>query len=481
MPNVRSWAVGVTDSLADLVRVDDMPQVTLNPKETPPDVHVRPVVGGTPEAIMTLEEVRKEWPVVRTAFLMAEELFQQTNPGTAADLGIGPTFDELLDVSRRYLDSRVDTMESGGVQSDRRDIGIYYWRRQALDALDTAIRGVGSAGVEAVPILGNPEWLDTANVRRFQWTGIVANGKRCHTNKVPCHTDLERHFADFLDRGKDVVRYFKNERLGFSVTYYENNRPRQYFPDFIVATRDVDGREVMWLAETKGEIRPNTALKTEAAHLWCEKMSGTKYGQWRYLFVPQRKLEVALAAGVESLAELAESLVVARPEPQLNLVALDDERAKREVFRTLLPLYTLRAAAGYFGEGEAVEPEGWIEADGVGKLDERMFVCRAVGRSMEPAIRDGDYLVFRANPTGTRQGKVVLAQYRGAADPDTGGAFTVKRYSSEKEGGNESDWRHTKVTLSPTNLEYSPIVLSKDDADFVQVVAEFVTVLRGGG
>ncbi len=308
VPNVRSWAVGVTDTLADLVRVEDMPQVTLNPKETPPNVHVRPVVGGVPEAIMTLEEFRNEWPVVRTAFRMAEELFWETNPGTASDLGIGPTFDELLDVSRRYLDSRVVTMESGGVRSDLRDIGIYYWQRRAFDALDTAIRGAGSVGMEAVPVLGHPEWLDTANVRRFQWTGIVANGKRCHTNKVPCHTDLEKHFADFLDRAKDVVRYFKNERLGFSVTYYENNRPRQYFPDFIVAARDADGREVMWVAETKGEIRPNTALKTEAAHLWCEKMSGTKYGQWRYLFVPQRKLEVALAAGVNSLAELAESL-----------------------------------------------------------------------------------------------------------------------------------------------------------------------------
>ena len=70
----------------------------------------------------------------------------------------------------------------------------------------------------------------------------------------------------------------------------------------------------------------------------------------------------------------------------------------------------------------------------MGRLDERMFVCRAVGRSMEPTIRDGDYVVFRAKPVGTRQGKIVLAQYRGPADPDTGGAFTVKRYSSEKQG-----------------------------------------------
>ena len=84
------------------------------------------------------------------------------------------------------------------------------------------------------------------------------------------------------------------------MTYYESNRP-QHYPDFIIATRDKDGREVMWLAETKGEVRPNTALKSEAARMWCEKMSGTTYGQWRYLFVQQRKLEAALTAGMKSL------------------------------------------------------------------------------------------------------------------------------------------------------------------------------------
>jgi type III restriction enzyme len=322
VPNVRSWAVGITESLAEVLRVEDLPQIQINPKETPPEVHVRPVVGGAPEAVMTLEEVRKEWPVLRTAFLMAEELHQETSPGSAADLGIGPTFDELLEVSRRYLASRILPLEVGGLKSDVRDVGIYYWRRQALDALDTAIRGAGSAGVEAVPILGNPEHLDSAALRRFQWTGIVAEGKRCHTNKVPCHTDLEKRFADFLDRAKDVVRYFKNERLGFSVTYYESNRPRQYYPDFIIAARDADGREIMWLAETKGEVRPNTALKSEAATLWCQKMSGTKkYGQWRYLFLQQRRLESAMSSGLKSLSELADTALSAPAQPNLRPVA----------------------------------------------------------------------------------------------------------------------------------------------------------------
>src|SRR5208337_3705344 len=78
--------------------------------------------------------------------------------------------------------------------------------------------------------------------------------------------------------------------------------------DFIVVTRDKDGREVIWLAETKGEIRPNTALKTGAARLWCEKMSGTKYGKWRYLFVAQRDFEKPSVSNALTLRELADRL-----------------------------------------------------------------------------------------------------------------------------------------------------------------------------
>lgn len=478
VPNVRTWAVGVTESLADIVRVEDLPEVPIHPKETPPEVAMRSVVGGHSETKITLDEFRKEWPLLKTAFVIAEELFEATSPGVAADLGIGPTFDELLDLSRRFLDSRVRLVEVNGQTSDPRDVGIPHWRGQVRDILENAIRGAGVGGVEPVPILGSPDWLDSATLRRFQWTGVRAEGKRCHTTRVPCHTDLEKQFAEFLDRATDVARYFKNERLGFSVTYYEGNRPRQYYPDFIIVARETDGREVTWLAETKGEIRPNTALKSEAAQLWCDKMSHTTYGHWRYLFLPQRKLEASLASGVKSLADLAKSLVLPRPEPQLKLISLDDARAKRDAFKTLLPLYSLKVATGYFGRGEAAEPDAWIEVRGLGKLDDQMFVAQAVGRSMEPAIYDGDLLVFRANPTGTRQDKIVLAQYRGPTDPETGGSFTVKRYSSEKRDAEDGEWQHTHIVLSPLNKDFARIVIPAERADEFRIVAEFITVLR---
>ena len=73
----------------------------------------------------------------------------------------------------------------------------------------------------------------------------------------------------------------------------------------------------------------------------------------------------------------------------------------------------------------------------------------------------------------------MLVQYRGDVDPDTGGSYTIKRYSSKKVTSEDGDWRHARVVLSPINPDYEPIVLSADDSEHVEVIAEMVTVLRG--
>lgn len=105
-----------------------------------------------------------------------------------------------------------------------------------------------------------------------------------------------------------MIHYFKNERFGFSLTYYEAGRPRQYYPDFIVIHRDENNGLVNWLAETKGEIRQNTFVKSEAADLWCKKMSGHVYGEWRHVLVHQHDLEQSLKIGVKNFGELGKRL-----------------------------------------------------------------------------------------------------------------------------------------------------------------------------
>ena len=102
-----------------------------------------------------------------------------------------------------------------------------------------------------------------------------------------------------------------------------------------------------------------------------------------------------------------------------------------------MPVFSLQAAAGRFGNGEEVVEEGWIKVDNGRKLDNKMFVAKVVGRSMEPTIYNGNYCIFRKYMGGTRQGKIVLAQHSEVSDPETGGSYTVKRYKSEKEYNND--------------------------------------------
>ncbi|HXM41121.1 MAG TPA: S24 family peptidase [Bryobacteraceae bacterium] len=139
-------------------------------------------------------------------------------------------------------------------------------------------------------------------------------------------------------------------------------------------------------------------------------------------------------------------------------------------FRTHLPLYTLRAAAGKFGADEHVEteePEDWVRAPEGLHLTEGMFVAHVEGRSMEPRIQDGSLNIFRGPVVGSRGGKIVLVQLFGVHE-----RFTVKRYTSKKS--KEEQWRHEWIRLEPLNADFEPLDLAPDE---LKVIAEWIQTL----
>ena len=153
------------------------------------------------------------------------------------------------------------------------------------------------------------------------------------------------------------------------------------------------------------------------------------------------------------------------------------------MFRTCVPLTSLRAAAGYWSEeqtsldGIAECANEWITYDTNTRFEPGMFVARVKGHSMEPLIPDNSYCLFRPTPGGTRQGRKVLVWHEGATDPETGGQYTVKEYSSRKEQNEDGELEHTKIILSPLNLSYEPIELTPEHEGQVRVLAEFVEVV----
>jgi len=158
----------------------------------------------------------------------------------------------------------------------------------------------------------------------------------------------------------------------------------------------------------------------------------------------------------------------------LSSIVIFKEIEENQKWVTHLPFFEMRAACGYFGNGESVEPSGWIKVSGMGHLNRNMFVVRASGKSMEPQIHDGDYCVFKANPAGSRVNKTVLVQHRTVFDPENGGAYSIKQYKSKKHYDENGDWTHEDIILQPLNSTYDPIMINETEAENFQIIGEYI-------
>jgi hypothetical protein len=87
--------------------------------------------------------------------------------------------------------------------------------------------------------------------------------------------------------------------------------------------------------------------------------------------------------------------------------------------------------------------------------------------------------LFKSDQGGSRQNKIVLVKSSDIQDPEIGGCFTVKKYSSEKEGGDDDTWLHKKIVLEPmTTIEgFNRIELSEEQIESFEVIGEFIAVI----
>jgi SOS-response transcriptional repressor LexA len=194
---------------------------------------------------------------------------------------------------------------------------------------------------------------------------------------------------------------------------------------------------------------------------FCDKELGEYF---RTRIVKTKEISVGSEAKVLKL--IPTQLI--RVEPEVN----DDVK-----FVDYLPLYSLKAACGAFGEYQTVDEKGWIKVEGVGRLNRSMFVIQAIGTSMEPRIMDGDLCIFRANVIGSRNNKIVLVQHNDHFDTDNEGSYSIKKYTSEKVYDKETgEWLHERIILKPLNSIFEPIIILNDD-NFM-VIGEFIDVVK---
>ena len=193
----------------------------------------------------------------------------------------------------------------------------------------------------------------------------------------------------------------------------------------------------------------------------------------------------AAPAPIES--DDADAAPSATARPRSNVVPLRRvTKEERDAGVVAAPVVDLRFAAGTFSDTQTLEDgaEVWVALPDWVRHQPGLFVAQVVGDSMNRRIPNGAWCLFRANPAGTRQGKVVVAQHRSIEDPDTGGRYTVKIYMSEKIPADDEGWRHERVMLHPDSDKpgFEPIEIDvREGEDGLRIVAELLMVLAALG
>ena len=110
---------------------------------------------------------------------------------------------------------------------------------------------------------------------------------RCQINLVVCDGDWEAACAQELEAMPEVLRYVKNDRLGFEVPYEHGGDEHQYRPDFIVVLEDGAGTAdpLHVVLEVKGERDARDDAKHETMRaLWVPAVNHTgRYGRWEFV------------------------------------------------------------------------------------------------------------------------------------------------------------------------------------------------------
>ncbi|MBU0756309.1 MAG: DUF1998 domain-containing protein, partial [Planctomycetes bacterium] len=148
----------------------------------------------------------------------------------------------------------------------------------------------------------------------------------------------------------------------------------------------------------------------------------------------------------------------------------------KDRFKSCVPIFSLKAAAGSFSEGQVPEPEGWASFETRRKFTTDMFVAQVVGKSMEPRIPDGSWCLFTRQVAGSRNGRILIVQHRDIADPETGGSYTIKEYRRPPQDVGEENALSGTIQLMPANNDFEPIII-ENDLDEIRVVGELLDVI----
>lgn len=193
-----------------------------------------------------------------------------------------------------------------------------------------------------------------------------------------------------------------------------------------------------------------------------------------YVYSRDPETNAYLQQAAQGALELASEPT--QPEESLPFRVLEPEEI--QPYLNALPCFDVQVAAGAFRPEQWIEDCQWIEPPEHVAIREGYFVAQVIGESMNQRIPNGAWCLFKANPAGSRDGKIVLVQHRDIQDPAYAGSYTIKVYKSQKVPTGDG-WQHQQIILEPRSNQpdFEKLTFSSGKAEELRVIGEYITTI----
>ncbi len=223
----RSWARIAFPNLTGYLIEPGSEGVRLDPNQikphsirvegTPTVTWVGGVIGSLDEVTMPL--VRRQTAVFKTAEAAAAQFADGQNRRQAM-------FADMVRATSEWLSSGlIDCEDHALLTHPPHDHAVPAMIAAACTGRNSASRLVGE--------FDSKDISDTESVQfetSLKHTHITSKSE---LNLAACHTQFEKHVAEFLDQHEDVRAWVRNFQIGWTVPYVFASAQREYEPDFV--------------------------------------------------------------------------------------------------------------------------------------------------------------------------------------------------------------------------------------------------------
>jgi len=286
----------------------DESKMMLAAHHVPTTTEVAGIVGET--EVHTLDDLKSQRPntvAFELAKLVLDRYFQYPEQTDGENVTQGPRpwlFPRLVEISRSWMAQCVTCYDHAFPQL----LLLHEYRSDAAERIyHSIVRTAGGdrrlvAMLKPYDTVGSTDWVDFDTSKSVRQT----DPDKCHVNYTVADSRWEHVMDMALEEIPEVLRYVKNQGMGFVIPYNLDGQMKAYYPDFLIELNDGRGPEdpLHLILEVTGERYRAKQIKVDTARtLWISAVNNAvRFGRWRFVEVtdPYEGADIIRAIAAET-------------------------------------------------------------------------------------------------------------------------------------------------------------------------------------